>query len=240
MPRLGAILISPLVVFFSVGLAIADDQAPGGERPEASKPAPPPPNPDRLGNLLKAWENRCASLKTLEFSIYQVDRDPDSNEQHFEGHAAFQSPKLGYVDIKKIKMVRDDKKKMVPQLDTGKKKMSWPVETTIWTNEELWRYRYDTKRVFISRLNTGSGLRSLKGGPLPLLFNVKAADVQSRFDMELLDAKETQSCRSSRTTRRASARPGSFWTPRPFCPRESCSCYPTRRVRRTIICRDSR
>lgn len=192
MPRLGAMLVFPFVVLFSTGLAVADDQAPGGERPEASQPAPSPANPDRLANLLRAWENRFANLKTLEFSIYQVDRDPESNEQHYEGHAAFQSPKLGYVDIKKIKMAPDDKKKMVPQLDSAKRKVSWPVETTIWTNEELWRYRYDTKRVFISRLNSGSGLRSLKGGPLPFLFNVKAADVQGRFDLVLLDAKETQ------------------------------------------------
>jgi hypothetical protein len=192
MPRLKAIFTAPFVVLFATGLAPTDDNTPAGERPQANRPAPSPPNPARLGQLLTAWENRSASRKSLEFALYQIDRDPTSGEQHYEGHAAFQAPKLGYLDIKKIKMIADESKKMVPQLDAGKKRVAWPLETLIWTTKEFWRYRYDTKQLIISRLDSGLGRRSFAEGPVPLLFNVKAADVLKRFEMVLVDAKDKQ------------------------------------------------
>jgi len=142
--------------------------------------------------LLKEWENQSARLKTLEFSIYRIDRDPNGNEQHYEGHVAFKSPKLAYRDLRMVKMVPDDNKKMVPKLDTSKKRVSTPLDTTIWSGEELWHYCYDTKQVFIFRLDKNLGLQQPEEAPLPLVFNVRVADARKRYDMVLLDENPKQ------------------------------------------------
>jgi TIGR03009 family protein len=178
MPRLKAILIPPLAALFASGLALADDKL--------------PPNPARMEPLLREWENQNARLKTLEFSIYRIDRDPNGNEQHYEGHVAFKSPKLAYRDLRMVKMVPDDNKKMVPKLDTSKKRVSTPLDTTIWSGEELWQYRYATKQVFIFRLDKNLGLQQPEEAPLPLVFNVTVADARKRYDMVLLDESPKQ------------------------------------------------
>jgi len=178
MPRLKAILIPPLVALFASGLALADDKL--------------PPNPARMEPLLKEWEKQSARLKTLEFSIYRIDRDPNGNEQHYEGHVAFKSPKLAYRDLSMVKLVPDDHKKMVPQLDASKKRVSTPLDTTIWSGEELWQYRYATKQVFIFRLDKNLGLQQPEEAPLPLVFNVRVADARKRYDMVLLDENPKQ------------------------------------------------
>jgi hypothetical protein len=178
MPRLRAILIPPLVALFGFGLALADDKL--------------PPNPARMDKLLNDWENQNARLKTLEFSIYRIDRDPNGKEQHYEGLVAFKSPKLAYRDLRMVKLVLDDHKNMVPQLDTSKKRVSTAWDTTIWSGEELWHYRYDMKQVFIIRLDKNLGQRQPEEAPLPLVFNMRVADARKRFDLVLVNENPKQ------------------------------------------------
>jgi TIGR03009 family protein len=194
MPRLKANLIAPFVILIGTGFTAADDKKRGTEGPAAprSKANGPaaPRNPVSIERLLNEWESHSARLRTLEFSIYRIDRDQNLNEQHYEGHAAFKHPKLVYLDYRKVKLVPDNDEKttkMVPKLDASKKRVSTPLETIMWTDEELWQYHYDTKHVSIFRLNGSLPLAALGEAPYPLVFNVKAVEARKRYEMTLQD-----------------------------------------------------
>jgi TIGR03009 family protein len=198
MPRLRTILVCPFVAVLATGFALAVAQDDGNNRPPAAKarvqaPPPIPPNPRRMEELLKLWEKQSEKLKTLEVSIYRIDLSPAwGDEDHYEGHAAFEKPQLAYLDFKQVKLVPDTKKKMVPQLDRNKRRIISDFETIICTANEVWQYRYDTKQIFVFPLDKNARKRALEEGPLPFLFDMKAAEAKARYDMELLkeDAKQ--------------------------------------------------
>ena len=120
MPRLRTFLIPPLVALAATGFAMAVAQDGGGARTgpaknKVSAPAPIRPNPARLAKLLNDWEGQSAKLKTLDVSIYRIDLAPAwGDEDHYEGRAVFSRPQLAYLDFRKVKLVPDSKKKLVP------------------------------------------------------------------------------------------------------------------------------
>jgi len=198
MPRLRTILISPLVAVVAAGFAMAVAQDGGGDRPAPAKTkanAPPlvPPNPARMVQLLKDWEGQSSKLKTLEVSIYRIDLAPAwGDEDHYEGHAVFKSPQLAYLGFSKVKLVPNDKKKMVPQVDRNNKRVTTAFETIKCTRDEVWQYRFDLHQIFVFPLDKNARKRALEEGPLPFLFNMKADEAKARYDMVLVeeDAKK--------------------------------------------------
>jgi TIGR03009 family protein len=192
MPRLRTILICPLVAVLATGFALAVAQD-GGDRPSPAKTkanAPPlvPPNPARMEKLLKDWEGQSSKLNTLDVSIYRIDLAPAwGDEDHYEGHAVFKSPQLAYLGFNKVKLVTNDKKKMVPQVDRNKKRVTTPFETIVCTKDEVWQYRFDLKQIFVFPLDKNARKRALEEGPLPFLFNMKADEAKARYDMLLLE-----------------------------------------------------
>ncbi len=144
-----------------------------------------------MPRLLALWEGQSAKLKSLEVAIYRIDKNPAwDEEEHYVGHAAFKSPQFAYLDFSKVKLQfkpdpkAKDKKVAVP-LKKNNKVLSSPYETIVCTGQEVWHYRYEVKQVFIYPLDKNQRKRALEEGPLPFLFNMRAAEARQRYDMAL-------------------------------------------------------
>jgi len=145
-----------------------------------------------MDDLLRAWEGQSAKLKTLEVSIYRVDKNPAwwDEEEHYVGHAAFKSPQLAYLDFRKVELQievdpRDkNKKHLVPKKKNGQIQ-SKPYQTIVCTGAEVWDYHYDVKQILIYTLDKDARKRALAEGPLPFLFNMKASEARERYEMVL-------------------------------------------------------
>src|SRR5260370_34107262 len=98
MPRPRTIWVSPLVALFSMGfvLAVAQDRGDDGQSARRKQPAAAnqpavanQPAPIDMQQLLNLWEGQSAKLKTLEVSIYRIDKNVAwGDEEHYQGHAA--------------------------------------------------------------------------------------------------------------------------------------------------------
>jgi TIGR03009 family protein len=196
-PRLESILIASLVAFLGTGALVAAGQ----DREDQPGPARRGPAPAAAGGaanrmdmerLLKLWERQSALLKTLEVLMYRIDKTPGWDEDHYEGHAAFRSPQLAYLDFRKVKTRLDPdpkdpkKKQVVPLVDARtRQRISVPHQSIICTGTEVWHYRYEVRQIFIYTLNANQQQRALEEGPLPFLFNMNAADAHRRYEMAL-------------------------------------------------------
>jgi TIGR03009 family protein len=182
MARARAVWITPLVALISTGFALAVAQ----ERGNNAQPAP-----IDMGQLLLQWEGQSAKLKTLEVSIYRIDKNPAwGEEEHYQGHAAFKTPQLAFLDFRKVNLqVKADPKakdkKAVTPVIKNKAIDSKPYETIVCTGQEVWHYRYDVKQIFVYPLDKNQRKRALEEGPLPFLFNMRAAEAKQRYEMVL-------------------------------------------------------
>jgi TIGR03009 family protein len=145
------------------------------------------PDPARMNQLLKDWEKQSAKLKTLDVKLYRIDSTPAWNEEvHYEGRAVFKRPELAYLDFRKIKIARNAKGQLAPEVDPkNKQRVTAACETIICTGKEVWQYIYDVKQIFVYPLDKQQQKRALDEGPLPFLFNMRAEDAQRRYEMSL-------------------------------------------------------
>jgi TIGR03009 family protein len=132
------------------------------------------PDPARMKLLLTAWERQSAQFTTLDVRIARVDSSPAWGEERYLGRAILKSPNRAWLDFQKI--VRNAAGKDVPV----------PHERIVCTGKEVWQYRSDTHQIFIYTLDRQNQKRALEEGPLPFLFNMKAADAEARYDMTLV------------------------------------------------------
>jgi TIGR03009 family protein len=197
-------LVCALTVTLATGFALAVTQDRGEEEarrgqqsPAAAPKAQARPDPARMAALLRLWEGQSAKLKSLDVSIYRVDKDLAwGDEEHYLGHAAFKTPALAYVDYRKIKMQAqpDPKVKGKTVFVPAKKKDgqvdSTPFETILCTGAEVWDYRYDVKQIIVYALDKDERKRALEEGPLPFLFNLRAQDAEARYHMVLKSEDE--------------------------------------------------
>jgi TIGR03009 family protein len=145
--------------------------------PPAPNAAPAPPAPDpakaaRMRQLLQLWEGQSTKLKTLIVKIERVDHSPAWGDEEYEGDAIFKSPNLAWLNFKKW------------EENNGGKRLV-PHEQIRCTGTEVWQYKTDTQQVFIYPLEKKDQRHALEEGPLPFLFNMRAADAEKRYHMEL-------------------------------------------------------
>ncbi len=186
---------------FATAAMVAAAQEAGANRSTAGRPATaqaappraPVPDPAQMQQLLRDWEAQSAKLKTLEVSIYRIDKLADwDDEEHYTGSAAFEAPQLAHLDFRKVKMQTQadpknkDKKRVVPVRNKDNQIVSTPHETIVATaKNEVWHYRYEVKQVLIYPLNKDQRKRAIEEGPLPFLFNMRVAEANARYQMTL-------------------------------------------------------
>ena len=184
----------PILPALFVALAVVPASRAGAQNPpEQAKPnsspapaqgqvrnPPAPIDPQKLEELLKHWEKNSANLQRLDVKMTRTDRSPAWGEDdRYEGRAMFKVPNLAWLDFQKWKEVDDPATK-------AKKNQLVPHERIICTGTEVWQYRCDTAQIFIYPLEKDVQQRALEEGPLPFLFNFKAADAKKRYDMTLV------------------------------------------------------
>jgi TIGR03009 family protein len=167
------------------GAPAAGEDRPAAPAAKAALPAAPI-DPAEMDVLLQKWERQSSLLKTLDATILRVDDAPAwGDREYYEGRALFKSPNLAFIDFSKIKL--DEKKK--PMRDP-RKKGGWittPYERIICTGDEVWQYTSDTQQIFVFPLGQDEQKKALEEGPLPFLFNMKAADARNRYEMTLMN-----------------------------------------------------
>ena len=143
-------------------------------KPKAAAKPEPKWNDANMKQLLQEWEKKSSLLKTLDVAIKRRDKSAAWGNEEYEGRAILKSPDLAWLDFQKVEI--DEK--------TKEKKLT-PEQRIICTGTEVWQYKSDTKQIFVFPLEKEDQKRALEEGPLPFLFNMKAAEAQARYWMAL-------------------------------------------------------
>lgn len=131
-----------------------------------------------METLLGLWEQQSARLTSLTVSFIRIDTSPVWNEKiEFKGNAYLQSPGLACLHFQKLTV--DPAKPAAPNYVDN--------ERIVCTGTDVLQYDYVTKQIFRFPLNKQDRQRALEEGPLPFLFNMKAAEAKARYTMDLID-----------------------------------------------------
>jgi TIGR03009 family protein len=131
---------------------------------------------DPMKPLLRAWEKQSARLETLDVEMKRVDNSPAWGDEEFIGRAILQRPNLAMLDFRKVQV--DEK---------TKQRVAVADERIVCTGTEIWQYKSEGKQIFIFPIDRKNRDRSLEEGPLPFLFNMRAAEAEARYTMSLLN-----------------------------------------------------
>lgn len=145
--------------------------------PAAGSPPAQTPSAEEMAQkmerLLQLWEGQSSRLKTLDVKIKRTDKAPAWGAEEYEGRAILKAPNLAYLHFDKI-------------VEENGKKSRVRAEQIRCTGEEVWQYKFDTEQIFVFPLDREQRKRALEEGPLPFLFNMKAAEAKARYTMRLV------------------------------------------------------
>jgi TIGR03009 family protein len=155
------------------GAAARAPQPAQGVQPRTNPPAIKPNDP-RMKQILREWEKRSTLLKTLDVKITRIDDDPAWNvHDEYRGRAFLKSPNLACLDFHKV-------------VEEKGKKALVHSERIICTGNDVWQYKSDTHQIFIFPLDKETQKRALEEGPLPFLFQMRAAEAEARYVMNVI------------------------------------------------------
>ena len=147
--------------------------------PRPAAEAPPivvdPEKVRKLEGILKQWEKESATITQLDATFKRTDRKLGFKTlSQFEGRALLKSPNLACLNLEKV--------------DAGPEAQvkTHFHERILCTGDDVVQYDGATKQIIIYPLGKGEQQRALQQGPLPFLFNMKAAEVKARYNMELM------------------------------------------------------
>lgn len=147
-----------------------------------------------MDRVLAEWEVKSKQIKSLDVVFDRVDRSVGWGDQYYQGRAMLQSPDQACLQFQKNKLDPDGKP--LVSVDKSGRKVAQleaePYERIVCTGTEVLQYSWDDRKMFIFPLDDESRQKALQQGPLPFLFNMKAADARRRYSMSLLkeDDKE--------------------------------------------------
>ena len=143
-----------------------------------------------MERVLVEWERRSKQVTSLDVLFDRIDRSgPAWGDNFYQGRAMLQSPDLACLQFQKYKLDKDGKPLFVTNKD-GKKVPSLeatPFERIVCTGSEVLQYSWDEKKIFVFPLDKQQRQKALQQGPLPFLFNMKAAEAKKRYSMTLMD-----------------------------------------------------
>lgn len=147
-----------------------------------------------MNTLLDLWEKQSKKTVSLNVSFDKVVRDEGFGEEYFRGRAMLQSPDLACLEFTKCKLDAEGKPLTLPD-KSGKPVVQMnpePDERIVCTGNEVLQYFWGDRKIFVFPLDKQARQKSLQQGPLPFLFNMKAAEAKRRYSMRLLkqDANE--------------------------------------------------
>ena len=152
---------------------VAAPSAKSAPVPRVARPAIKADDP-KMKALLKEWEQRSSLLTSLDVVIKRTDKDPAWGDEVFIGRALLQSPNKACLNFQKEVKGPKGNRALVDS------------ERIVCTGTEVWQYKPETKQIFIFPLDPERRKRALEEGPLPFLFQMKAAEAEARYQMNLI------------------------------------------------------
>ena len=187
-----------LVALFSTGFALAVAQDGGNDRTQAGRPAAaaarqaasrPPMDMQQL--LLSTGKARAqSSRRSSSTSTASTRTRRGATKSTIVGHAAFKNPAARLSRLPQGQAARTGRPERQEEEEAGPGQEKQPARFDAVRDDrlhgpEVWHYRYDVKQIFIFPLDKDQRKRALEEGPLPFLFNMKAADAKQRYEMVL-------------------------------------------------------
>ena len=172
----------------------APPKRPAQQPPAAAKPAQQPPVAvdanaararldaefkarEEMNQLLAEWEKQSKKVVSLDVVFDRIDKSEGWGNQYYQGLALLQSPDLACLEFRKYKL--DANGKPIAQLEPD------PFERIVCTGNEVLQYSWDDRKIFVFPLDKEVRQKTLQQGPLPFLFNMKAADAKDRYTMSI-------------------------------------------------------
>ena len=144
---------------------------------------------EEMNLLLAEWEKQSKKVTSLNVVFERVDRSVKWGDQVYQGQAMLKSPDLACLEFKKAIPDADGKPKT--KTDSSGQKVieveKEPFQRIVCTGKEVLQYEFDEKAIYIYPLDKEARQKALQQGPLPFLFNMKAADAKKRYGMTLID-----------------------------------------------------
>src|SRR5579864_5834203 len=148
-----------------------DPKAPRLEIPGPAAVAPRVTDPKaaqaRMDELLVRWEQKSSTIKSLDAKFIREDEAKSWGEKTtYIGRAILKSPNLAFLDFQKV-----EDNALVPD------------QQIRCTGQQVYLYRNKDKQIHIYPLPKQEQQRALEEGPLPFLFNMRAAEAKKRYYM---------------------------------------------------------
>jgi TIGR03009 family protein len=123
----------------------------------------------RMDELLRQWEQRSSTIKTLDAKFTREDLSPAwGTKELYVGRAILKSPDYAFLDFQKV---------------NGAKAEAY--EQIRCTGKEVYHYRSDNHQIFIYPMPAQKQQRALQEGPLPFLFDMRAEEAKKRYHMTI-------------------------------------------------------
>ena len=144
---------------------------------------------EEMNLLLTEWEKESKKVTSLHVVFERIDRSLKWGDQVYQGEAYLKSPDLACLEFKRA--VPDAQGKPQFKTDANNQKLlrteASPFQRIVCTGKEVLQYEWDERAIYIYPLDKEARQKALQQGPLPFLFNMKAADAKKRYGMTLLD-----------------------------------------------------
>ena len=138
--------------------------------------------------LLDEWEKQSAKVKSLQVVFERIDKSVKWGDKVSQGTAILKSPDLACLEFKNAIPGPDGKPRLKLNAN-GQKAIDVekePYQRIVCTGKEVLQYEYDEQVLYIYPLNREARQKALQQGPLPFLFNMKAAEAKQRYTMSLI------------------------------------------------------
>ena len=138
--------------------------------------------------LLSDWEMQSKKVTSLMVVFERIDKSVKWGDQVYEGKAILKSPDLACLEFKKAIPDANGKPKYadvkgVKVLEVEKN----PFQRIVCTGKDVLQFEWDEQAIYIYPLDKEARQKALQQGPLPFLFNMKAAEAKARYGMTLLN-----------------------------------------------------
>ena len=141
-----------------------------------------------MNHLLDEWEKQSAKVKSLQVVFERTDKSVKWDDKVSQGTAILKSPDLACLEFKRAILDSDGKPRLKLNAN-GQKAIDVekePYQRIVCTGKEVLQYEWDEKVLYIYPLDKEARQKALQQGPLPFLFNMKAAEARQRYSMTLV------------------------------------------------------
>jgi TIGR03009 family protein len=128
----------------------------------------------QMESILALWEKESAARTSVNARFVRLDTSKVWGNTEYQGQAFLQRPELARLDLSK----RDAAKKPPGLI---------PHEQIVCTGNHILQFAHETQQVFVFPLAKDARKRALDEGPLPFLFNTRAAELKQRYQLWLAD-----------------------------------------------------